>query len=73
MNSEIFKIQKPVRSSVPDAPCMIYNSDRSKFGHVELTPEISRLLGSSLKIYVRGYVDDDGILQIESRVHKQRW
>lgn len=73
MKTQIFKIQKPIHSSDPNASCLIYNKDRSAYGEVELTPELSALMGSSYKIYVRGYMDEKGLLNIEQKIPRQRW
>lgn len=73
MKSEIFKIQKPMYSSISNAPYIVYNKSRSFYGEVEATPELSTLMGLSYKIYVKGYVNNDGILNIDYKVPKQKW
>lgn len=68
--SEIFKIQRPVSNS---SLLLIYNKDRSICSQIPITQEVAKLMATSYKIYVRGYVNNDGILQIEEKVSQQRW
>lgn len=68
--TEIFKVQKPINTS---GPVLIYNKSRSIFSQIAITQEIAKYMGTDFKIYVRGHVDDDGILQIEEKVPNQRW
>ena len=70
--SEIFKIQRPMASSLGE-PYLIYNESRSVFSQMEPTQELVKLMGGAWKIHVKAYVDSDGILQIEDVVKEQRW
>lgn len=69
--SEIFKVQKPIGTI--GGPILIYNESRSIFSQIPMTQEIAKYMGTDYKIYVKGYVDDKGILQIEEKVKPQGW
>lgn len=68
---QIFKVQKPVGGA--PHPALIYNEDRSILGEVPMTPELTTLMKGSYKIYVKGYIDDDGMLFIDEKVNNQIW
>lgn len=70
--TEIFKVQRPIGGSSLE-PILVYNRNRSVFGQMPMTQEIAKYMGSEYKIYVRGYIDKDGILQVEEKVSSQRW
>lgn len=71
MKSDIFKVQKPI--GVTGGPILIYNESRSIFSQIPMTQEIAKYMGTDYKIYVKGYIDDKGILQIEEKVKPQGW
>lgn len=71
MKSDIFKVQKPI--GVTSGPILIYNESRSIFSQIPMTQEIAKYMGIDYKIYVKGYVDDKGVLQIEEKVKPQEW
>ena len=71
MASEIFKLQRPM--GMTGGPILIYNRNRSIFSQIPITQEIAKYMGISYKIYVKGYIDSDGILQINEKVGAQRW
>ena len=71
MKSDIFKVQKPI--GVTSGPILIYNESGSIFSQIPVTQEIAKYMGTDYKIYVKGYVDDKGILQIEEKVKPQEW
>ena len=68
---EIFKIQRPIASS--SQILLIYNEDRSVYGNLPMSQELAGLMGTDYKIYVKGYVDDEGMLYIEEKVEPQLW
>ena len=72
MTSEIFKIQRPIAGTGGNI-LLIYNKSRSVYKQFPITQEIAKYMGTSYKIYVKGYIDSDGILQIEQKVGAQRW
>lgn len=70
--TQVFKIQRPM-SSTTGEPYLIYNEDRSIFSQMEPTQELVKLMAGAWRIYVKAYVDNNGILQIEDVVKEQRW
>lgn len=70
---EIFKIQKPLHSSVDEVVLLVYNRSRSIYFQMNLTPELDKLFGDKYKIYVRGYIDDNQIFQVVNLESFQRW
>lgn len=71
--SEVFKIQRPMASSFSTSLILIYNKSRSVYAQIPMTQEIAKMMGTGYKIYVKGHVDNAGILQIEEKVSPQKW
>lgn len=69
---QIFKIQKPINSSVNSSLLLIYNEDYSIYSEMNITQELAKLLGTNLKIYVLAKIED-GILCIKEKVENQIW
>ena len=67
--SEVFKIQRPMASSFSTSLILIYNKSRSVYAQVPMTQEIAKMMGTDYKIYVKGHIDNSGILQIDSKVN----
>lgn len=70
---EVFKIQRPIINHKPSQVILIYNKRKSVYGEITITQEIAKLMGTEMKIYVKGYVDSQGIFQIEEKVTPKRW
>ena len=70
--SEIFKIQRPMASSLGE-PYLIYNQSRSIFSQMEPTQELVKLMDGAWKVYVKASGDNEGILQIEDNAKEKRW
>ncbi len=70
VKTEIFKVQRPLNGS---GLILIYNKSRSVFSQIGITQELAKFMGTSYKIYVEGYIDSQGMLQITQKVNQQRW
>ena len=70
---QIFKVQRPICSSESNAPILIYNKDRSIYYQMPISQEIAKFMGTSYRIYIKGYINNDGILQIIEKVGNQPW
>lgn len=75
MKTEVFKIQRQVGAPRRYARILIYNEDRSVTVQLSSPPRgLRRMLGRNmLKIYVEGFVDENGILHIEQQVTDKEW
>lgn len=73
MKQEVFKVQVPLHSSEPNPPVLVYNRSRSIYFTLGMTEQIKQLCGNKYKIYVLGYIDDNDVFQIISKVKEQRW
>lgn len=71
--TQIFKVQRPICSSENDTPILIYNKDRSIYHQMPISQEMAKFIGTSYKIYVKGYINSEGILQIVEKVGNQPW
>lgn len=57
--TEVFKIQRPMASSVPGMTVgLIYNKSRSKQFQMVLGADILKMMGSNYKIYVNGTIEN---------------
>lgn len=70
MNKKIYKIQ---RSLYHKSKVLVYDKEREFFGELPITPDIELILGIEYKIYVRGYVDENGKLNIIRKTKPQTW
>lgn len=67
---DIFKIQKSMGNS---RIVLIYNKAMDVYAQIPITPEIATIMGTMYKIYVKAYIDNDGILQILNVMNYQPW
>lgn len=62
MKLQTYKIQTDATGTA----LLIYNQSRSVFWQGGIFPEIAQVMGPLEKRYVEGYIDADGILNINS-------
>lgn len=67
---QVFKVQRPLLDH--NAPYLIYNKDRSIYFELA-SPELDTLVGDDLKIYARGYINEEHKFIIEGKVPKEKW
>ena len=78
MKGIIFKIQRPLETNDPVEHVLIYNKDRSCEGFISMTDEIRKLfpeepiegVGLPHKIFVRGVINKEGVVDI---THIEGW
>ena len=70
MKQQIFKIQRSVNH---DNSVLIYNETKQVYIEIALTDSMKKLMGREYKIYVKGYVDADGILHINNKTAPKKW
>lgn len=68
---EIFKIQKPLFGNLENA--LIYNEDKSILTMLPFVDLQSLFNEDDMKIYVKGFLDEKGILQILEKTEEQEW
>lgn len=68
--TQIFKLQWPLSRSTD--PILAYNKDRSETYHIPVTPEMAKLFGDDLKIYVKAEVVN-GQFEIHRVTHARNW
>lgn len=61
---EVFKLQRPVVTNAPQSLVLAYNKDRSAQGQFPMTDRLRRLFGNEYKIYVQGYLDELGQINL---------
>jgi hypothetical protein len=57
---EVFKLQRPVMTNAKQVMILAYNKDRSALGEFPITDRLRKLFGNEYKIYVQGYLDEQG-------------
>lgn len=57
---EVFKLQRPLASSHPNPPCLIYNESRSIYQHMPFSDELKQMFGTDEKLYFKGKVKVTG-------------
>lgn len=66
----IVKIQKPLESSEPNPPALVYNEDRSYETFVEFSEGLRMTIGDRQKIYVEARLEGENLVLIrEVRGH----
>lgn len=69
----IVKIQRPLASTEPNPPALVYNEDRSVTLHMPITPELKHLFqGGELKVYHKATIEGDKLM-IGRRVQNPDW
>lgn len=69
----IVKIQRPLASSAPNPPALVYNKDRSMTAHMPITPDLAHLFkGGELKVYHEAKIEGDKLM-IGRRVQNPGW
>lgn len=68
----IVKVQRPLASSEPDPPALVYDEAESFLAFVPMTPDVCRLLGDELKVYAYAY-REGGTLHLDGRAPAQPW
>lgn len=72
----IFKMQRPVYGTEPSMPWLIYSRGHEHYSMIpnaEIDAKVRAMMGSDLKMYVEGKIND-GKLVIECRVgDEQDW
>jgi len=69
----IVKVQRPLSSNDPNAPCLVYDEGRRHQGFIELTPEeVVTLMGDAAKGYFEARVER-GNLVLGERVADRDW
>lgn len=75
---QVFKMQRPLfiggavtKDSVPQV--LFYNKKRTVEGVIAMTPEVSAMFSGEPKIYVQGYVNNDGNLTVTGPAAPQPW
>lgn len=70
-----FKVQRPLSSTVDDAPCLVYN--RTRTIHLEVPTAVMRehfeRLGNPLKFYCEGHIADDGKFVVDTYLSALPW
>lgn len=69
----IYKLQLPIVSSGPNQPLLAYTEGRRNMKEIRLTPDLKKLFGARLKIYVEANVTADGGLDVVKPVSDRRW
>ena len=70
----IFKIQRSIATSESSGEqVLIYDKYRQYEGQFPITPELTKLMGNNLKIYVEGKVQADGQLRIIRKTKDKEW
>ena len=70
---KIFKIQRSIVTGHECEQMLIYDESRDYYSQHPLTDDIRKLMGKSLKIYVEGVVQKDGMLRIGRKVKERAW
>lgn len=73
METEIFKIQIPIQSSMENAPALVYNEDRSTEIMIAVTDEIRKVCGENKKAYVNATIVNDNSILIVNKAPWQDW
>lgn len=69
-NEDVFKVQRPMGGP---GPVLVYNRSRDVYAQMPLTPDLAAAMGNQYKIYVRAYINSDGVLQIIEHLGWQPW
>ena len=69
---EIFKVQLPVSSNVPNPSALIYNEDRSIEEHLDVNLVKQYFIGNEMKVFIYGVLTDE-VLHLEGRAPYQEW
>ena len=70
MEERIFKMQRTLNH---DETVLIYDESKEYRAEMPLTEPIKKLMGRDYKIYIKGYVDTDGLLHISGKIAPQKW
>jgi len=70
LKQKIFKVQRPLNH---DKSVLIYDETREVYIEIALTDSMKKLMGKEYKIYIKGYVDADGVLHINNKTTPQKW
>lgn len=71
---EVFKIQRPLMTNHAVPHVLVYNESRSVQVEFPAVGDITTYFGKGdLKVYVEGYVDGNGQLQLFDRVPNPGW
>jgi hypothetical protein len=57
MTEQVFKMQRPIVSNDPRAPCLVYNEKRDIQFTLPMDDDMAVLFNGALKIYVRARYD----------------
>lgn len=68
----IFKLQRPLFSTVPNAPVLAYDQKRRHTQNLKMTKELRAMFGDKAKIFCECTVTD-GVLAIGAVVHDRGW
>lgn len=71
--SGVFKIQRPLGMFGGPVLVLIYNQSRSVYGQFPMSQELAKLMGTDYKIYVKGYIDNSGMLQVIEKIEPKNW
>ena len=69
--SKIYKMQRPIYGDMTN--CFIYDEKREDVFELPMDETLTDLFGDDYKIYVKGFIDEDGQFAIGDRVEDQEW
>lgn len=69
--SKIYKMQRPIYGDMTN--CFIYDENREDVFELPMDETLTALFGNDYKIYVKGFIDEDGQFAIGDRVEDQEW
>jgi len=70
MEYRIFKILRPLNR---ERTVLIYDKTMKNCGEISLTNDLMKLMGQDCEIYVKGWLEFDGLLNICKKVTVQAW
>lgn len=68
---KIYKMQKPIYGDMTN--CLIYDERHKDVIELPMDETLSKLFGDDYKIYVTGYIDEEGKFIIGDKVEEQAW
>ena len=69
MKSLLFKVQR----SFGDEMALVYNKSRRYLIEVPLTDDIREFMGDDMKVYAKGFIDANKMINLYERVAEQDW
>jgi hypothetical protein len=69
----IVKMQRPLESSMKDAPALVYNKDKSFVCEMDITPEVADIFAGRSKLYAEVQIHNDVEIELIQEIEDQEW